>query len=286
MNKILVAALLMSSSAMLWGQSTPSSTQELVQRVVANEIRAADSQGHYMYRLHKESADGSITSEVIETKDWLVGRLIQRNGQPLLPGQRQKEDERLTRLLTNRAALEQEREELEKDEHHARDLFKALPLAFDYQYASQQKGGVGDSLVRLKFHPNPQFQPPSQELRVLEGMEGTMLIDATAGRIVRIEARLAQPVSFGWGILARLNPGGTLLLEQRDVGQGRWQMTMLALHFTGKILLFKKLEIDSTRTTSDFRRMPDDLTLKEGLELLRKQDEMTNESRDPAKRNP
>jgi hypothetical protein len=39
------------------------------------------------------------------------------------------------------------------------------------------------------------------------------------------------------------------------------------MHFTGKILLFKSLRIDSVRTTSEVHWMPETLTLKEGLEL-------------------
>ena len=287
-NKILLPILLslMSSRTILGGPSRLATPQELVQRAVANEIREADAPGHYMYRMRSESAEGVTTKEVIETKDWLIARLIGKDGRPPSPRQKRREDERLTRLLTNKAALEQESEDLKKNEQHVRELFKALPAAFDYQYAGREQGKGADILIRLNFHPQPQFRPPTQALHVLEGMTGTMLIDATAGRIVRIDARLTQPVTFAWGILARLDAGGTFLLEQRDVGNGRWQMSLLALHFTGKILLFKKLDIDSTTTTSDFRRMPEDMTLLEGLERLKSQDAMDKETRMPKKSRP
>ncbi|MFZ3266185.1 MAG: hypothetical protein WA172_19420 [Terriglobales bacterium] len=112
------------------------------------------------------------------------------------------------------------------------------------------------------------FDPPSRELRVLQGMAGTMLVDARLDRLVRVEAQLVRDVEFGWRILGRLYRGGTFRLEQQDVGSGRWEITILALHFTGKILLFKSIDIDSVRKAADFRRMPDTLTLEQGLALL------------------
>jgi hypothetical protein len=251
------------------GQRLPISPDDLVGKVVANGLKAADAPGYSMFRIHEQSPHSSTTREVIETKDWLIGRVIQRNGKPLTPDQRRKEDEHLTRLLTDSQALQKEREKQQKDERRVRDLFKALPQAFSYEYAERLDGEDSAQLVRLKFHPKPSFSPPTAELRVLTGMEGTLTVDVTASRIARVDARLVKKVNFGWGILAHLDPGGTFLLEQRNVGSGRWELTKLALHFTGKIFLFKRLEIDSVRTASDFRIMPDNLTLKDGLELLK-----------------
>jgi hypothetical protein len=63
-------------------------------------------------------------------------------------------------------------------------------------------------------------------------------------------------------------------MEEAPIDTGRWAIKTVTLHFTGKILIFKDLKIDSTITTSGFRRMRDDLTLVQGLELLKRQDQM------------
>lgn len=272
--------------ALLLGQALPGLAQEsrippaeLVREVVAEELNEGNAPGHYMYLVHEVTPTGSTTKEMIETKNWLVGRLIRRNGRPLTPDQKRKEGERLRGLLTNPQALQKERLEQERGERLVRELFSAMPQAFEYEYAGSQSSAGGDELVRLKFRPNPGYDPPTRELRALGGMEGTMLIDATADRIVSVAGQLMKRVNFAWGILAHLDPGGTFLLEQRNVGPGRWHPTRLSLHFTGKILFFKTLDIDSARTASDFRKMPDNLTLEEGLELLREQDQMKGESR-------
>ncbi len=247
---------------------------EFVRQAVTNELKAANAPGHYMYRLHKQTARGSETKAMIETKDWLIGRTVQVNGKLVPPAQRQKEEQRLARLLGDPEQLRKEEHEQRKEEERVRNMVKALPDAFLYDYAGAAKNSETDGLARLTFQPYPAFRPPSRELSVLSGMKGSMLIDPTAKRLVLVDAKLFRDVSFGWGILARLNEGGSFLLEEGRVGSGRWAIKTLALHFTGKVLLFKNLVIESVMMTSDFRRMRDDLTLQEGLELLRRQDMM------------
>ncbi len=145
---------------------------------------------------------------------------------------------------------------------------RALPDASEYTYAGTEVDDAGRSRVRLTFRPRSAYDPPSRELAVLTGMEGTMLIDATARRLVRVDATLIRDVNFGWGILGRLYRGGHFLLEQRDVGAGRWAITTLQLDFRGRALLLKSITIASLSRATDFRRMPDDLTLEQGLARL------------------
>jgi hypothetical protein len=260
------------SLAVAQGKEPAIFADELVRKTVANELAAADIPGHYMYRLKKETPQGSQTREMIETRNWLIGRPILINGQPLRPAQQQREDARLRELLSDPAALQALQLRERQDEQRVRRIIRALPDAFVYDYSGAESEERGNKLVRLKFLPNPNYKPPSRELSVLREMEGTMLIDGSVDRLVRVDAKLVSDVKFGWGILGRLFRGGSFLFEQRDVGSGRWAITTLEMHFSGKMLLFRSIHIDSVRTASDFRRMPDNLTLEQGLTLLLQQD--------------
>jgi hypothetical protein len=44
----------------------------------------------------------------------------------------------------------------------------------------------------------------------------------------------------------------------------------MTLNFTGKILLFKNLSINSKEVFSDFRQVPNDLTFAQALDLLKR----------------
>jgi hypothetical protein len=178
----------------------------------------------------------------------------------------------LRSLLTNRARLVKLQTEQRSDEARVRRVIQVLPDAFLYQHAGAEKDSAGRELVLVTFRPNPDFRPPSTELRVLQGVEGTILIDPVAERFARVESKMCQDVDFGWGIFDRISRGGGFLLEQQVVWHDQWAMTTLALHFTNRLLLLITSRVDSVTKVSDFRHMPDDLTLQQALELLLDQD--------------
>ena len=265
----LVAGLLVVFPTSRAAQQPPISPDEIVRKTVANELEAANDSGHYLYRLKKETPEYSETDAVIETKDWLIKRRLMLNGKPLTAKQREEEEKELQSLAAEPVKLQKMREEQRKHERRVREMVQALPAAFQYDYDTEEQREPGGQLIHLRFHPNPAYEPPSRELQILRGMQGTMVVDAAVYRLVRVQARLMRRVNFAWGIFGHLDPGGRFLLEQQDVGVGRWQITLLTFHFSGKILFFKTINIDSTVRTSDFRRLEDTLTLVQGLELLR-----------------
>src|SRR5262249_1293032 len=110
------------------------------------------------------------------------------------------------------------------------------------------------------------------------GMEGFMLIDPGKNRIAQIDGTLGKEVSFGWGILGHLDRGGRFLVEQGDVGSGHWEITRMNLSFTGKLLLFKSLNFQSSEVFSDFKQVPEDTTFAQGVELLKKQEIVVKEN--------
>jgi hypothetical protein len=271
----LVWILLVASRTAGQTQSPDVAATELVRRTVVCELTAIDTGGQYMYLVHEKTRQGTDTSVMIETRDLQIGRLILKNGQPLSPAQKQQEGERLRSLLTNRACLVKLQARQHSDEARVYKVIQALPEAFLYQYASTETDSTGRKLVLVTFRPNPDFHPPSIELRVLQGVEGATLIDPVAARIVRVEAKFCQDVDFGWGIFDRISRGGGFSLEQQVVWRDQWAMTALTLHFTNRLLLLITSHVDSMTKASDFRQMPDDLTQQQSLEMLLDQDPMT-----------
>jgi hypothetical protein len=272
---VLLWILLVASRGAAQTQSPDVAATELVRQTVARELAATDTGGQYMYRVREETPQGAETRVMVETRDLQIDRLILQNGQPLPPAQRQREEERLRSLLTNRARLVKLQTEQHSDEARVHRVIQVLPDAFLYRHMGTEKDSVGRELVLVTFRPNPDFHPRSTELRVLQGVEGAMLIDPVGERIVRVEARLCQDVDFGWGIIDHISSGSSLLLEQQVVWHDQWAMTTLALHYTNRLLLLITSRVDSVTKISDFRRMPDDLTSQQALEMLLDQDPMT-----------
>ena len=248
---------------------------ELVRQTVLNELVANDTADQYMYRVHEDTPQGSEIRIMVETRNLAISRLILKNGQPLSPMRRQREEERLRDLLANPARLVKLQADKHTDDARARRVIQALPDAFLFQHAGTERDNAGRELPLVTFHPNPDFRPRSAELRVLQKVEGTMLVDPVAMRFVRVKATLNQDVDFGWGIFDRISRGGSFLLEQQVVWHDQWELTTLALHYTNRRLLLITSHVDSVTKASDFRRMPDDLTLQQGFESLLAHDPMT-----------
>ncbi len=266
---------------------TPSPV-ELVRSAVASEVAAAnDNSIKHMFRSRKQTPQGSQTRLYVETQSAMAGMTIAYNDQSLTPEQMQGEENHLAGLVSDPEQLSHKHSQEQQTAERTLRIVKALPDAFLYDYDGEERGVAdlgkdGGLLVRLKFRPNPSYQSPSRVEQVLEGMQGFVLIDPAARRIARIDGTLFKEVGFGWGILGHLDKGGHFLVEQRDVGDGSWEVSHMSLSFTGKILLFKSLAIKSDEVISDFRRVPADTTFAQGVEMLKVEEAKLAENHKPA----
>lgn len=257
---------------------------ELVRRAVQNEIKTANEDtDRFMFRGTKTTPKGSTTKVYVETREATAGLVVAYNGKPLTPEQRRAEEARVERFLNNPEELKKKRNQEREDEQRTLRIVRAIPDAFLFEYAGEEQGSAGigragDPLVRLKFRPNPRYEPPSRVEQVLTGMQGIVLVDAARGRLASIDGTLFRDVGFGWGILGHLDRGGHFLVQQQEIADNRWEISRMALDFTGKILLVKNLAISSNEVFSSFKKVPPDLTFAQALELLKKEEMAVAES--------
>jgi hypothetical protein len=267
-------------------QDSPSPV-ELVRAAVANEVGASkDDSIKHLFRARKQTPQGSQTRLYVETREAMGGMTVAYNDKPLTPEQMRNEEDRLAGLVSNPEQLRRKYSQEQETAERTLRIVKALPDAFLYDYDGEEKGTTdlgkdGARLMRLKFRPNPAYQPPSRVEQVLEGMQGVVLIDAAARRVARIDGTLFKEVGFGWGILGHLDKGGHFLVEQRDVGDGSWDISRMSLTFTGKILFFKNIAIKSEEVFSDFRRVPAETTFAQGVEMLKAEEARMAENHKP-----
>ncbi len=246
----------------------------LVRAAVANEAAAAkDDTTKHIFRSRKQTPQGSQTRLYAETRQAMVGMTVAYNDKPLTPEQKRDEENRLNEMANNPDLLRHKHSQEQENAEHTLRIVKALPEAFLYDYDGEEEGSAdlgqpGVRLVRLRFRPNPSYQPPSRVEQVLVGMKGVVVIDPVERRIAKIDGTLFREVSFGWGILGHLDRGGHFLVQQCDAGHDSWEISRMSLEFTGKILLFKSLSIKSDEVFDDFRRVPSNTTFAQGVQLV------------------
>jgi hypothetical protein len=267
--KYLVAALLLFVPfAFPQNQSDTSlSANDLVRRVIANELRMQDQDHtHWMYEEETTKAGVKEIKAVAGTKDGTVTLLVARNGQPLAEDEQNREKERMNAFIHDREAQEKRKRAAEDDAAKTKRLLSMLPDAFHFSYA-QGSEDTGDT-VRLDFQSNPAYHAPSREAQVFHEMAGTLTVDRKEERLVEINGKLMNDVKFFGGMLGHLDRGGTFDVRQVRVGANHWEIERLKVNMKGKALFFKTISVQQDETHSHFQQLPDNMTLAEAADLL------------------
>jgi hypothetical protein len=241
----------------------------LVRRAVQHRLDM--DKGHQMLRyvLRKKDARRETTKEIIETKDGDVARLIAIDGKPLNAEEERAEMERLATLAAHPELEERRRRNEIKDQGRIDDLLGVLPDAELYQLEGLFPCEAG-RCYKLSFTPNPRFVPPDIEADFLRGFAGEVWIDQAQERLTRLDAHLIVDVDFGYGILGKLNKGGTASLRQTDVGGHEWKLTQLEVNLTGKALMVKSLNIQIDEEASGFLPVAAGMSYRDAIEMLKK----------------
>jgi len=268
---------------MVSAETTPLVPEQLVRAAVQNELKAKNDPTKFMFRDHKHSLTLNQTKLIVQTRDAMVGMIVGYDDLPLNPRQKQDEEARVERFVHDPNELAKKQAQEKDDSDRVERIIKALPDAFLFEADGTEPGRAGmgitgEELVRLKFRPNPQYDPPTRVEQVLTGMQGIVLIDARRNRLAQIEGTLVKDVGFGWGILGHLDRGGHIVIEQGEVAPDIWKITGFQYAFTGKVLLFKSINSRTKETFSDFHQVPPNLSFAEGFEVLKKQENAVAEN--------
>lgn len=241
------------------------SARQLVQQVVDNQI-AVDRNDHsrWMYRDTDKTPGKSTVKLIIQTAEATLSKTIEMNGRPLTPQQQQQDEARMESLVNDPAARAKQRKNGAHDDQQSTSLLKMLPNAFLWTYAGQSHGEI-----TLHFKPNPGFQPPTYASRVFAAMAGDMVLDAKQKRLKALRGTLIQSVEFGWGLLGKLQQGGTFWVVRSEVAPGEWQITQTHVHIQGHALLFRTINEQEDDTTGDYHPTPPGTTLSQASAMLK-----------------
>jgi hypothetical protein len=243
----------------------------LVRHAVRHRLDADKTHRPLEYLLRRIDERHDSTKVVIETSDGDVARLVAINGKPLSPDAEKAELDRLDNLSNHPELQEHRRKSEQKDAARTTNLLSLLPDAFKYRFEGMLPCPSGQC-YRLSFTPNPGFSPPNLEANIFRGIAGDLWVDQAQERLVRLDAHFIVDVDFGFGILGKLNKGGTVLLEQSSVGNNDWEPTGLKIHVGGKALMVRSFSFQITEETSHFSTVASGLHYRDAINLLKKMD--------------
>lgn len=242
---------------------SPMPAADLINEVVANELTDRLQERKWMYVIDKREGKQTLTEEQVETKDGPLYRVLAIDGTPLNPDQRQQDNARMDRLLHDPSQQLKVKRGLDEDEQKLEQLMRLMPEAFLCDY-----DGVEGNLVRLKFHPNSNYNPVTYEARVAHSLAGTILIDSQQKRLAKLSGQIVNRVEFGYGLLGHIDNGGTIEIGRVQVGTSQWKTALINIQLSGRLVFFKTIGKQQYETRSEFRAVSGDLSLLEASQLL------------------
>jgi hypothetical protein len=164
-------------------------------------------------------------------------RLIERDGKPVTDGE------------VDRIKVREERRR--EGRRTAMDDVVAM-LTFKMDRREMLNGR--DTIV-ITFTPKPDGEPQTREGRIAKAFTGSAWVDEAAREVIRVDATAVDTISFGYGLIARLNKGSTVTLRREAIDGRLWLPTSIRFAGEGRALLVRKLNVDQRIEWSEYKRV-------------------------------
>ncbi len=193
-------------------------------------------------------------------------RLLERDGIPV-PDLAKQDREYRAKAAEIQRRLQKEtddrRRQVSEDEALARrraqamieDIVAALQLTITGRSIHE-----GTPAITVAFVGKPAFRPKTREGRIAQKFEGTVWIHPELNEVMHVEAKAIDEISFGFGIVARIDRGTTGWLTRRPAATypetDLWMPASLRLSGSGRAVLFlRKLRIEYAAEWFDYRHL-------------------------------
>lgn len=223
--------------------------EEFLDAVRENLARSDREQYRYAYmerrsEFHKNpfgrlGTDGKLLYEVTPGEELGIyfRRLVERDGEPI----ENEDPERVDR-----------RDKDEKD----RSVHDVL-ATMSFELSRRERIGGRDFIV-VQFTPKKDAKPRTRQGKMAKVFQGTAWVDEAAREVTRVEATAVDDLSYGWGIVARLNKGTRITMTRERIESSVWLPTSIRLEGEGRAILFRKLDVDFGIEWFDYeRRLPE-----------------------------
>jgi len=189
-----------------------------------------------------------------------VSTLVKINGQPLNPEAQKKENARVLKQIddleksANKKANSGQKDKQEQKEEEDEDIsIDAFLRACQFVNPRRERFRGQDVLV-FDFEPNPEFKARTLVEKVIQKLGGVVWIDEKALDVVRLDAFFVNNVKIAGGLLADLQKGTRVILEQTYVNNEVWLPTYEEVHIDVRVLLLKGIKVDGTTRYSDYKK--------------------------------
>lgn len=112
----------------------------------------------------------------------------------------------------------------------------------------------GRDVIIVTFSPKADARPETREGKLARNFRGKIFVDEADAEVVRVEATAIDDISYGLGVVARVNRGATVTLVRERVDAGMWLPTSIRFSGEGRAMVFRKLRVDHLIEWFNYRR--------------------------------
>jgi hypothetical protein len=218
-------------------------------------------------KLDKHGRTTGESVDVFETYPGLPGedrweRLISRNGAPVpaeelarQDRERQKQAEEYARRLAREPEQERARQErdVDKDRRETAAVVGDVFVVYDIRMQGRERID-GHDTIAFALTPRPNAQPRTREGRMMRRFTARAWVSESDYEVVRLHVEAIDTVSFGLGLLARLQKGARLSFERRKVNGEVWLPAVMSYSGSARVGLVKTLRRGGVSEFSNYRK--------------------------------
>jgi hypothetical protein len=241
-REIAGAALLLALAALAWAQIPD--TGALLREVLDHQSRTDAIRENYTFHeiVRTEALDGngvvketkSEESEVFFVNGHRIIRLVKRGGVELSAREQEREQERVKKEIDGYAKGARGAER-GRGGGRARIISRILAVA----RTSNPRRVLfrGRETLVFDFEGDPKAKAEGMDQSAAKKLAGTVWIDEADKQVSRLEVHFYDNFHIGGGLLASVQKGTSMNVDQSPLGDGLWMQTASEDHLAARVVI-------------------------------------------------
>lgn len=189
-------------------------------------------------------------------------RLIAVDGKPLPAAELERRDaahrktvlDRLEQIRVETPQQKQKRlAKLAKERQEEQDVIDDVFAVYDMRLVGRELLDGRPTIVAT-LTPRKNARTRSDAGKFLKKVRGKAWVNEADRQVVRTELEAVDDITFGFGLLARMQKGSTMMFRRTLVNSEIWLPAEAQYRVVGKTLVFRKFSLESTTRFSDYKK--------------------------------
>ena len=184
--------------------------------------------------------------EVFFVNHHRIARLVKKNDVELTPGEQKSEQNRVMKLVER---------DMKAPQGHDRNVVSISQILAVSKISDPRRVTLNDrDTLVFDFIGDPEAEAHGMNQDAGKKMAGTLWIDEADHQVAHIEVTFYENFSIGGGLLASVQKGTKMDMQQTLVGDGLWMPSVSDQHLAVRVLMFDNIRRDIHQKEFDFHK--------------------------------